>query len=79
MSADQLATQAVDAISSIRTLEVDNSNPMRHIARGLKHEAEAVLCNAFRQSLMLSNLARQAIEDGEKFVTSPAKDRHDAA
>jgi hypothetical protein len=36
---------------------------MRHIARSLKHEAEALLSEAFTRAYMLATLADQAMKD----------------
>jgi len=63
MSTDQLATRAVDALAAVRSIAIDNSHPMRHIARSLKHEAEAVLSEAFTRAYMLATLADQAMKD----------------
>ena len=64
---DQLATQAVDALAKVRSIDVYADNhPMRHNVRRLKHEAEAVLENAFRHASNLAFLAEQVVGDYDK-------------
>jgi len=68
LSTDQLATRAVDAISAVRAIQVDTENPLRHIPRGLKREAEGILEAAFHRAHMLAMIAQEAIQDGEKIA-----------
>jgi hypothetical protein len=68
-----LADQAVQALAMVKAMDasIENTDPHRHIVRGLKRMAEARLSQAFREAQEIAYMAQDlpALVDGVRLRT----------
>ncbi len=79
-----IADQFIDTMAALRALDIDiaSDDPMRHVMRSLKQEAEQIISGALRSAWTLARHARNAQRDTavavkeavEAAAPSPAKE-----
>ncbi|MBD8632778.1 hypothetical protein IFT74_15545 [Oxalobacteraceae sp. CFBP 8755] len=58
-----IADQFIDTMAALRALDIASDDPMRHVMRSLKQEAEQIISEALRSAWTLAHHARNAQKD----------------
>lgn len=63
-----IADQFIDTMAALRALDIASDDPMRHVMRSLKQEAEQIISEALRHAWTLAHHARDAQKDASVAV-----------
>lgn len=63
-----IADQFIEVMAAIRAIDIASNDPMRHVMRNLKQEAEQTLSDAIRRAGVLAYHARDVRRDAAEAI-----------
>jgi len=63
-----IADQFIEVMAAVRAIDIASDDPMRHVMRSLKQEAEQIISEALRRAGLLAYHARTVQHDAAEAV-----------